>query len=45
MSEPVNPKLTEVAEALANGRGEFEEVSGDAGYDGESDEYDIDEEV
>jgi hypothetical protein len=49
MSERVDPKLPEVSEALTNGGNEFEEVSGDAGYDddGESDEYDddIDEEV
>ena len=42
MSEPVDPNLPEVSEALAaNGQDEFGEVSGDAGYDvgEESDEY------
>jgi hypothetical protein len=45
MSEPVDPSLPEVSEALAaNGQDEFEEVSGDRGYDfgEESDEYDDD---
>lgn len=46
MSEEVDRSLPEVSEALAaNGQGEFEEVSGDAGDDlgEESDEYDEDD--